>query len=126
MFSFKKAYVLNDFEFEKFWEDYFEKELMHMYEEMDEAEREELERDFSKFDKWLRDSVIEMFNLYMKEVKTEVSGIVVFVDGKCHYIIAGFLFYDLCKRLGFISLVTARLGMRSRRDIGKKERVERK
>jgi hypothetical protein len=111
MFSFPKAYVLNDLQFQKFWEDYFEVELMRMFEELDEQEKEELLDNTRMFDKWIKTSVIELFNSFIRKAKKAegVSSLIVFVDGRCHDILAGFLFYDLCLDLGLILLTTQKI-----------------
>jgi hypothetical protein len=108
---FFKYYVTDKFRFEEFWKDYFEVELMRMFEELDEQEREELLDDTPKFDKWIRTKVIELFNSLMRKTKERegVSSLLVIIDGKYYNIVAGFLFYDLCFDLRLILLTKLKI-----------------
>jgi hypothetical protein len=103
---FTKGIVLSETEYGTLWND-FEELLRDDLEELGENELQRLLSDKERLKRWVKDRVVEMFDLVLEENNVECA--VVFLEDKGHYVPDGEEFYYLSYREGTVEVVVDNL-----------------
>jgi len=103
---FTKGIILSETMYHMLWSDFIEM-LCERLEEMDADERAEILKSKNDFEDWLKDQVVEMFNLVLEEHNVEEA--MIYLKNKWHYVPDGEEFYYLSYRGGEIAMVIEEL-----------------
>jgi hypothetical protein len=103
---FTKGIILSETEYRMLWSDFTEM-LKERIEELEEEERDELLRDRKRFEEWVKDHVVEMFDFVLED--NDVEAAVIHLKEKWRYVPDGEEFYYMSYREGYVSDVIEEL-----------------
>jgi len=92
-----KGFILSETDFNVLLSDFGEM-LWESFKELNDKERDELLRDEKRVEEWVQDQIVDMFDSLLDSGDVEEA--VIFVKGKCNYVLDGKEFYYLSDRLG--------------------------
>ena len=92
---FTKGIILSEAEYRTLWNDFIDM-LRERLNEMDEDERAEILRSRDEFEDWLKDQVVEMFDLILEDHDAEAA--IIYVGSMWRYVPDGEEFYYLSYR----------------------------